>query len=212
MRNEGNILTNSLKFKLKTLINQNLKQIIIISAFFLAGFLFAQFAGTNEIEPEEIKVYFSDFFTNISDSGTDPKASFYAAMLSNLKFAVVLFLSSVTIVGIPVIYAFTLLNGISFGLVIHYLFYTFGIKALLLLLTMVIPHTIVLAPLSVMYANCCLVNANMLFKEHISIRKRVVKPALLGLLFLLLSGVSALIQAYLEPFFTHLIQIYFTSR
>jgi len=187
------------KSKIRTAIQQNIKIGILIISVFAVGFFLALLCGMESAQEEEIKLYFTDFVLNVTESGTDAVKIFYLSMLNYIKFALILFFASVTVIGVPAVLVYTLFKGFSFGMVIGCLFKAFGARAFLVILSAVLPHLFISSVCCLAYTACCMKNACGLTAANGNLKKILIKPLLCGILFLCAVSIAALIQAYIEP-------------
>ena len=202
-------MIKKLKTQIALLTENNLKGYILLSVIFAAGAVLALVFSGKSVQEEEIKLYFTDFVSNVTNSGTDAVKTFNISMVNYIQFAVIMFLSSVTIIGVPAVLIYTLSKGFSFGTVICCLFKTFGAKAFLIILCAVLPHVIITAPCCLAYAFHCAKGALGLMSGNINLKKNLLPPLGFGLLFLCIVSIAALAQAYIEPLFIKLISSQF---
>ena len=97
-------MIKKLKTQIAILTENNLKGYILLSVIFAAGAVLAFAFHGKGAQEEEIKLYFTDFISNVTNSGTDAIKTFNLSMANYIQFAVVMFLSSVTIVGAPAVF------------------------------------------------------------------------------------------------------------
>lgn len=163
----------------------------------------------NTVGEEEIKLFFTDFILNVTQSGTDPVVTFGNVITEYVQFAVVMFLCATSIMGVPVILIYILTKGFSYGTVIYCLFHAFGIKGILVVLCGVLPHLLFSAPCFLVYALYCVKSACQSSTVGVHIKRRLLLLFGYALVFLCIVSISALIQAYIEPFLIQLISSQF---
>lgn len=202
-------MIKKLKKQIVMLAANNLKGYVLLSMIFAFGVFFAFVFGTKTVGEEEIKLYFTDFVSNVTNAGTDAIQTFHLSMTNYVRFAAVMFLSSVTIIGAPVVLLYTLVKGFSFGTVICCLFKAFGAKAFLIVLCAVLLHVLVAAPCCMVYAFHCVKGSCALSAGNAHWKKNLMIPFGFGLLFLCVVSIAAFIQAYIEPLFIRLISAQF---
>ena len=193
-----------IKNKLNEIVKSNLKGYILLMLIFISGFTLSVFIEKN-ITEEEIRLYFTDFFNDVNSYGTDGIKTFNASITGYIKVAVFMLLSSLTVIGAPVIVIYTLIQGISLGTVIICLFKTFGIKAFLIVLGSVIPHSVVLVPCYLIYSFFCLKNSFRFLQKKNDIKSAVIVPFIYSVSFVSVISIASLIQGYIEPLFIKLI-------
>ena len=105
-------MIKKIKTYISVLIENNLKGYILLSAIFVAGIVLAIVFGAKTVGEEEIRLYFSDYIQSVKNSGTEPISTFNLSMKGYIEFALVMFVSSVTVIGIPLslIYIFIAKN------------------------------------------------------------------------------------------------------
>lgn len=202
-------MIKKMKTRIALLAESNLKGYILLSVIYMAGAVMALVFSSKSLQEDEIRLYFTDFITNVANSGTDAIKTFNLSMLSYVKFAVIMFLSSVTIIGAPAVLLYTLVEGFSFGTVICCLFKAFGAKAFLVVLCAVLPHILIAAPCCLAYSFHCAKSSYGLITGNVDLKKSLVTPLGFGVLFLCIVSISSLTQAYVEPLFIKLISSQF---
>ena len=193
-----------IKNKLNEIVKSNLKGYILLMLIFISGFTLSVFIEKN-ITEEEIRLYFTDFFNDVNSYGTDGIKTFNASITGYIKVAVFMLLSSLTVIGAPVIIIYTLIQGISLGTVIICLFKTFGIKAFLIVLGAVIPHSVIYVPCYLIYSFFCLKNSFRFLQKKNDIKSAVIGPFIYSVSFVSVISIASLIQGYIEPLFIKLI-------
>ena len=195
--------------KIKTyvaiLIENNLKGYILLGAIFVAGVVLAIIFGAKTVGEEEIRLYFSDYIQNVKNSGTEPISTFNLSMKGYIQFALVMFVSAVTIIGIPLSLVYIFIRGFSFGTVMCCLFKAFNVRAILIVLCAVIPHYIIAMPLCMAFSMYSVKKTAGLLSGGISVKRNILIPFLISICFLCVISISALAQAYLEPLLITLI-------
>lgn len=199
MRKEGVYLIKELKAIIKNTIEENLKIYILLGVVCLLGIIVAIMAHTKPVAEEEIRIYITEFMGDLEHAGTDGMKSFYYAMLAHIRFVVVMLLSSLTIVGVPIVLIYILCIGFSYGTVLSSLFAVFSGKALLFFLCAMLPHLLISLPCCMAYSCYCMKSAYFLFLGKRNFKKNCVSPFLTGIFFLLVMSVAAMVQAYVEP-------------
>ncbi len=193
-----------IKNKLNEVVKSNLKGYILLILIFLSGFTLSVFID-KKITEEEIRLYFTDFFNDVNSYGTDGIKTFNASTTGYIKVAVFMLLSSLTVIGAPAIMIYTLIQGISLGTVIICLFKTFGIKAFLIVLGAVIPHSVILVPCFLIYSFFCLKNSYRFLQKKNDIKSAIIVPFIYSVYFVSIISIASLIQGYIEPLLIKLI-------
>ncbi len=202
-------MIKQIKSRITALVQANLKGYLLLCVFFLGGLFFSLAVTAKHLPEEEIRLYLHDFLLNTKNAGYDSGGTFYLSLMQYGKLALLLFFSSLTVIGVPIILLRMAIFGFSYGTVLLCLFRVFGIKALLILLTAILPHIIIGAPCCLVYSFYCMKNAHQIFRGNIDFKSEIIIPFLFGLIFMTLTAVAALIQAYIEPFLIGLFASHF---
>lgn len=202
-------MIKTLKAHIRKHIEDNSKAYILLLIAFAAGFALACLLQRDKMAEEEIKLYIQNFFSGIAQAGTSGGRTFSLAMLAYLRYAVILLVSSVAVIGAPVVLILIGFQGFAFGTVICSTVSVFGAKAYLLLLCALLPHILISAPCSLVFSFRCMKNAYDLFLGDRNIKTNLLLPLLYGALFLLCISLAALVQAFVEPFLLSSISKYF---
>ncbi len=198
-------MIKKIKTYISVLIENNLKGYILLSAIFVAGIVLAIVFGAKTVGEEEIRLYFSDYIQSVKNSGTEPISTFNLSMKGYIEFALVMFVSSVTVIGIPLSLIYIFIRGFSFGTVICCLFKAFSARAILIILCAVIPHYIIAMPLCMTFGMYSVKKTAGLLSGGISVKRNILIPFLISVCFLCSVSIAALVQAYLEPLLIKLI-------
>lgn len=201
---EGIKLVKHIKTKFKKIIEENLKACILICVIFIAGATLASLQNFRTTE-EEIRLYLKDFMQNILSSGTDLTATFNISIIGYIKFFLVMLLSSLTIVGAPIVLVYTLIEGFSFGTVLVCVMRTYGAKGILIVLSTMIPHLLFAVPICVGMCVFSMKHSLKLGTLKNDLKYNLIKPLFAGVLFLCGASIASLVQGYIEPLLIKLI-------
>lgn len=202
-------MIKALKAYMRKNIEENSKAYILLLIAFAAGFALAALLQRDKMADEEIKLYIQNFFSNIAQGGTSGGRTFSLSMLAYLRYTLILLVSSVTVIGAPIVPILVGIQGFSFGTVISSTVSVFGAKAYLLFLCAILPHIMISAPCSLVFSFQCMRNAHGLFLGDRNMKRNLLLPLLSGAVFLLVISLAALVQAYVEPLLLSLISKYF---
>ncbi|MBE7028229.1 MAG: hypothetical protein E7407_04260 [Ruminococcaceae bacterium] len=177
----------------------------ILCAFVCGGIVAAACVlGLSELSLKELSIYFDDFFKSINSSGSDSFNIFKMAVESNLKLYILLILLSVMVIGSPFIVIVSSVLGYSLFFTLFFVFKTYGIRAMVFVFGAMLPHQLILLPCYALTLLTCLHFSVSLFKVK-SDMKTVLPPFLIKMTVLfLVSLLSALLEAYVEPIFLEL--------
>ena len=202
-------MIKALKAYTRKTIEENSKAYILLLIAFIAGFVLAAILQGDKLAEEEIRLYIESFFSGMTQGGTSGGRTFSLSMLAYLRYAVILLISSVTVIGAPFVPLLVGIQGFSFGTVICSTISVFGAKAYLLFLCAILPHILISAPCSLVYSCRCMKNAYGLFLGDRNMKRNLLLPLLSSAVFLLCISLAALIQSFVEPFLLSLISKYF---
>lgn len=198
-------MMRKLKKQFITSLTLNAKGYILLGIVYLIGLFLAFVFHVKTVQEDEIKLFFTDFIMNVTNAGTDGIKTFNSAMLGYMQFALLLFLSSTTVIGVPAIFVYIFGKGFSFGTVLCCLLKAFGMKAILVFLTAILPHILITAPCCLAYTLYCAKKAGQVYNKDFQVKKNILFPLGMSALFLCAVSIAALIQAYIEPFFIKMI-------
>lgn len=182
-----------------------MKSYILIIGIFLAGTTLSVILNISSGSEEEIKLYISDFISNVKNYSTDSKETFNIAISGYFKIILFLLLMSVTIVGNVGIFAYVFLKGFSYGSVFVALSDLGGWNAFLFFISAVLPHIMITAPCCISYIVYCTKKSYASFKGIKSLKTNILAPVIYGGLSMAILSCSALVQAYIEPLFIRFI-------
>ncbi len=158
-----------------------------------------------EASAEALKLYMQDFFTNISQSGTDSGELLKTAFFMNGKNFLFLLLCALMVIGAPLVFLFCALCCFMHGFTLFYLFRIYSFRAALFFLLGMCPHYLLQIPVYWVSCLLCLRFSLGLSQDKYDLKKRTfsLMGKLIGLFCL--SMMAALLQAYAEPFLIGLI-------
>lgn len=198
-------MVKKLKSELKQIISNNIKGYILIVGVFIAGMALSYILNVTSGLESEIKLYISDFISGVKSYNTDSDTTFSLAIMGYIKGICILFLMSLSLLGSVGTLLYVFVKGFSFGIVIISMFNIMNYRAILLLLCLILPHAVILAPCFLAYSLFCMKNAYSVSKGIKDLKTRVTMPILYGILSIALLSVGALIQAYIEPLLIRMI-------
>ncbi len=198
-------MVKKLKNEIKQILINNLKGYILIIGVFLAGMALSYILNVSSGLESEIKLYIDDFLSAVKNYNADSDTTFTTAMTGYIRVSCVLFLMSLSIIGSIGTLAYVFIKGFSYGIVFFSIISIMEKKAVLILLCLILPHSLVLFPCFLTYSLYCMKNAYSVSKGVKNIKARIVMPLVYGVFCVAFSGVAALIQAYIEPLLTRVI-------
>ena len=187
-------------------IKNNITYYVLILCGFVCGGIIAAACvlGLSELSFKELSIYFDDFFNSINSGGSDAFGIFKIAALSNLKLYIILILLSVMFIGLPLIVVLSVWVGYSFWFSMFFVFKIYGIKGIVFALGGILPLQLSLLPcLSLTFVICMQFSAS-LFKGKTDVKSSLSSFLLKMTLLFLVSMLSVLLEAYIEPIFMEL--------
>lgn len=198
-------MIDKLKKEIFKTVQANIKGYILIIGVFLAGVVLSAILNISSGSEEEIKLYISDFISNVKNYSTDSKETFNIAIAGYFKTVVFLLLMSVTIVGNIGIFAYIFIKGFSYGSVFVALSDLGTWNAFLFFLSAILPHIMITAPCCMCYIVYCMKKSYSTFKGLKSLKTNILMPVMYGGLCIVILSCGALVQAYIEPLFIRFI-------
>ena len=162
-----------------------------------------------DLNLKELTLYFEDFFDSFSKSGADSNIIMISALKTNSIMFCALTIFSVMIIGIPFIVFSGMCIGFAFSFAITFVFKVYGISALLLILTAIIPHIIIILPCYVALVAFSLKFCIRLKNDRSDIKKQMLRFLFSVAAIFATVLVGTLLQAYIEPVLIQLITKYF---
>ena len=90
-------MIDKLKKELLKLMQMNLKGYLLIASVFFAGVILSAILNISSGSEEEIKLYISDFISNVKNYTTDSRKTFSIAFFGYVKFIIFAFLYGLTV-------------------------------------------------------------------------------------------------------------------
>lgn len=194
-----------IKTRIAKNINENLKGYILILAAFFAGAVLSGILNISSGAEEEIRLYLNDFISNVKNYSTDSTKTFTIAMSGYIKFICILFFLSISVIGSAGTLIYVFVKGFSYGVVLISVVNIMGHKAFAFFMCLILPHSLITAPIFIMYSLFCVRNSYSVLKGISDFKSGVFLPLVYGVVCVLISGTAALVQAYLEPILMRMI-------
>ena len=192
-------MIEKLKRTILNTITDNLKGYILVVSIFMAGTILAFMMNISSASLAEMRLYVSDFISNVKNYSTDSSQTFLIAARGYAVFLCIIFLLSITLIGSIAIMGYVFIKGFSYGVFISALLDIFGAKWIVFFICAVLPHIIIIVPCTVSYLLFCIKNAHGVSRGIKDLKTSLLTPFLYGVLCIVLCTAGALIQAYIEP-------------
>lgn len=206
-------MIRSVMQKLIFYMRENALCCIICAAALICGAMIgiAWAVSMPELDAKELSLYFADFFASFVQAGTDSAVIFTDALRLQAYFFGILLLCSGMIFGLPFIFIVGVGSGISVGFTATFLLKNYGMRALLFMLTGMLPHTLLMLPCHFAALCVCVQFSVLLLKERAGLKNRLISHFLILCALFAVAFAAVLLQAYIEPLLVSMIAPYFVS-
>lgn len=183
-------------------IQNNLKQYIIASVFFLVGIVIGViFVNNTELETQEQVGNYITTFVNClkTDYQVDSINLLKSVIGNHIVFAFSLWLMGCLVIGIPAVYALVTFKGFSLGYTISSILFTFGTgKGILFcLITLLLQNLLIIpATLALAVSGMKLYKSIMKDKRKENIKIEIVRHTIFSVFILFILILSALVEVY----------------
>ncbi len=194
-------------------IKSNISYYVLLLCAFVCGGIVAAACvlGLSELSLKELSIYFDDFFTSINSEGSASFDIFKMAAASNMKLYIFLILLSMMAIGAPFIAGVAILFGYSFWFTLFFIFKIYGIRGIVFVVGGMLPHQLILLPCYALTLQVCLRFSVSLFKGKSDFKASLVPFLIKIAVLFLVSILSALLEAYVEPIFLELMSSLFLT-
>ncbi len=168
--------------------------------------------GLSAVQNEELVNYFSGFLKIMGNQKVNSSELLIISLQENAKLVALLWISGVTIIGIPFIYLLVLSKGFAIGFSSGFIMQTMGIKGILFGLLTLLPKEIIILPCIIaLGVNGMNFSLNIIKSKSIKqALKQNLKMDFLGyslctVFFSVFILIAVLIEAYILPVFIRMI-------
>lgn len=160
----------------KTHFRENLPVYIIVLAVFTAALAAGALSvgKLSQEENSEIVTYLTESFNSLEQNGPAGGALFAAAFVNNLKWAAIVWLSGLCIVGFPFIAAAVGFKGYSLGFTMGYFISQYQMKGFLFCLRAVVVQNLIFIPFLCMLGVVAVSHGIRRFAERKNFEKKRV--------------------------------------
>lgn len=195
-------IIRSLKLKMK----RNKKIIYFLAGLALigvvSGSVFLTFIDNND--QIMVRDYITSFTESIRNGKLDYLDAFKNTIISNLGYAIAIFLFGISIIGVPIILFLYFVKSFMIGFSISSFVFTYGFKGTLLSIFYIIPHFLnfIFFTVLLVYAFkiSYLLVQTLFSKKEVDIKKSMSKYITYFGLLLILLIITSLIECVLVPF------------
>ena len=200
-------MNNQIKMRIRELLHDNIKGYILIGATFIAGAILSSVLNITTGSEEEIKMYISDFISNVKKFSVDSQKTFRLSIVGNVKLIAIFFLMSTSVLGGIGLLAYTFIKGFSYGAVLGALIDAFDIKTSIFVICAIIPHLLICVPCVASYLLFCFKKSYTIETGFININSTLLKSFIYAILCVAILCAASFVQAYIEPVFLRMIAI-----
>lgn len=157
-------------------------------------------------QKEGVATYLKHFFEHVRDNQiVDPKISLQYVIGDHLKTLGLIWLLSLSVIGIPLALGIVFFKGMILGFNISLLFSQFSWAGLWFACTSIIPQNLIIIPVYILVSVSGVAFAVTLVKNRLIYHRGELYPRFLSFSFVVLGAVpiliiSALFQSYISPY------------
>lgn len=185
-------------------INNNIMEyIVMIIIFFIGIILGTMYINKTDLnQKQEISSYINDFIEDTQNgSDIDSNKLLRTSIYKNLLITILLWISGLTVIGMPIVYIIVSVKGFCMGYTISSIIATLGVtqglkfilSTMLLQNIIIIPSTLILA-----VSGIKLYKAIMKDRRRENIKVEIIKYTIIALLVGSVNIISAIIETYVS--------------
>lgn len=193
---------------LKYYLKNNIVLFVVLFVVFVLGVMSGSILVNlmSDVQTNNTLTFINGFLSNVNSTNVDASAVFSVSLSNNLKTALILIISGLTIIGMPVIFVMVFFRGLSLGFTVGFFIRELGIKGVIFSLLSVLPQNIIIIPAivsigvtGVMFSTSILKN-----KNHTGVKNypyMLLNYGILNLIFCTSLVIASLIEGYISPAF-----------
>lgn len=176
---------------------------IVMFAGAVCGSIFLQ--ALPIAQQEELNQGLINYVAWLNQAATiDHSLLFWDTFFKHVKWALVLVVLGISMIGTPFIVVLNFMKGFLLGSSIYMLVQSFGSKGVWLSLLTIAPHNIIVLPALIVLSSAALSFAGFLFNQRIrklggALSERVVSFSTVAMAMLLLLACASLVEVYVSP-------------
>lgn len=195
---------NNYKNELK---NKN-NLLLLVSILFIIGLIFGSIYITILSNDQKLSIIkqTSNYFNNVSKVTFEGKIEIFKnSLYSNLLYTICMWLLGISVIGLPIVFIMIFFKSFILGFSISSIFAKYGIKGFLKVILYIFPCNIIIAIYSLLLATYSINISIKVFKgaftkQNLNFKLFMGKYFLILLIGILISVLSSLYFAFLEPF------------
>lgn len=188
-------------------LKENIWLYFFVTLFFAIGLSVGAFMSKSleTKSKQDILLYLNNFFQILNNENVEMKTILLKSIKNNFQILVLLWLFSVTYIGIPFIFLIDSFKGFVLGFTISFCFQTMGIKGLLFIILAVLPQNLIYVPCILFASVVSIQHGFSLIKKNVATtqtsRNGFLEISLIMLIIFLIMLVGSLYEGLLSPFF-----------
>lgn len=160
----------------------------------------------SDIQTRNILTFVNGFLSNINSVNISSSAVFSISLSNNLKTALILIISGLTVIGMPVIFVTLFFRGLSLGFTVGFFIREMGIKGVFFSLLAILPQNIIIIPaiISIGVAGVVFSKTILKNKKHANsydYPSLLLNYGILNFMFCISLLIASLIEGYISPTF-----------
>jgi stage II sporulation protein M len=186
---------------------ENLSLYLFVGVLFVMGVVFGSVlvSALSLEQKDQMGRYLSSFIYAMNDGvAWDGKQSFMDALIMNWKWAVLIWLLGLSVVGMPVVLILDFLKGVLVGFSVGFLVSDLSWKGVLFALVSVLPHNLIVIPAFMICSVAAVAFSvslvkNRLHQRRSSLRVQLVQYTSIIFFMGILLTLAAFYQGYVSP-------------
>lgn len=187
-------------------LKENIGLYFFVTLFFAIGLSVGAFMSKalETKSKQDILLYLNNFFQILNNENVEIKTIFFKSIKNNFQILILLWLFSVTYIGIPFIFLIDSYKGFVLGFTISFCFQTMGIKGLLFIVLAVLPQNIIYVPCILISSVVAIQHGLSLIKKNVgtnqTTRNGFMEVSILFFIIFLIMLVGSIYEGLLSPF------------
>ncbi len=194
-------------------INNNIMEYIVMIIIFFIGIILGTMYinNTDLTQRHEIYTYVNDFIGDIQNgSNIDSNKLLRTSIYNNLLITILLWISGLTVIGMPIVYLIVSVKGFCIGYTISSIVATLGVTQGLkfTLSTMLLQNIIIIPSILILAVSAIkLYKAIMKDRRRENIKIEIIRYTIITIFIGVVNIISAIIETYAS---TNIFKIFFT--
>ena len=215
---EGGFFMNHFPRLLVDYFKNNIGQYIFLTIVLIVGVVVGSIAVNVISDNQLINLlgFINGFLANVNNLSIDNSSVFYVSLSNNLKTALLMILSGLSIIGFPIILFLIFFRGFVLGFTVGFLIGQLGLQGIVLAVLSILPQNLIILPCIISIGVTSLTFSITVIKNRIRNYSEDYSQMLAGylvinLFFGFLLMMSSLIEGYISPIFIKLYTRYLVN-